>query len=118
MYSFIIKSLFFIVILTFYAFGINAQNRLESKENLTIELKTEIVHNNVELNSQLSEKFGQDYSLTDKNVMNQLKANIVDKNLSSDIRKSSLYLYYGEEYTKYLYLIKNEESIKIPILKH
>jgi len=109
MYTILIKSLFFIVISTFYSMGIYAQNHVEPKENLTLELKTEIAHNNVELNTLLSEKFGQDYSLADKNVMNQLKANIVDKNLSSEIRKNSLYLYYGEEYIKYLYLIKNDD---------
>ena len=58
-----------------------------------------------ELDKQLTELFGKNYSISDSRVVTQLEKNIANPKASGCIRKKSLYGIYGEEYVSKLYLI-------------
>lgn len=105
------KKIFFIIIVLFIAASadLSAQTQRNTEVKLTLEEKMQIAHSSEELNTQLTKEFGEDYSLNDKQVLNQLKMNIVNPNLTRDLRKTSLLLYYGEEYQSHIDLINNEK---------
>ncbi|MBK7040641.1 MAG: hypothetical protein IPH46_09260 [Bacteroidetes bacterium] len=62
-----------------------------------------------ELDKQLTTLFGADYSLTDPKVIAQLQKNIDDKNASPAIRKYSLFVAYGSEYTQHVNRIQTNK---------
>lgn len=60
-----------------------------------------------ELNIQLTNLFGENYTIKNKKVITQLQKNIADKNASRCIRKKSLFGLYGDDYVNQLHLINN-----------
>ena len=86
-----------------------AQTQVDNDGKISLEEKTPIAHSSDELNAQLSREFGEDYSLSNQQVISQLKKNIVDPNLTLDVRKTSLLLFYGDEYQNHIDLIQNEK---------
>lgn len=106
------KKIFLIIMVVLFVASsadLSAQTQRNTEVKLTLEEKMQIAHSSEELNTQLTKEFGEDYSLNDKLVLNQLKMNIVNPNLTRDLRKTSLLLYYGEEYQSHIDLINNEK---------
>ncbi len=107
-------SLFFILMWLF-SMNITAQNRssqqvVAGKEVTSIQTKMNAIQGCEELNIQLTELFGKNYSITNPKVLAQLQKNIADVNASRCIRKKSLYGVYGEDYVNHLDLINNGPS--------
>ena len=84
----------------------SAQEKQLPDNKLTSEEKMRILHSTLELNEQLSLKFGEDYSLDNQQVLDQIKANIIDPRLTMESRKTSLFIFYGDNYKNHLHLIE------------
>ncbi|MBK7692516.1 MAG: hypothetical protein IPK62_01495 [Bacteroidetes bacterium] len=95
--------------------NVSAQTRASqqvapAKEGTSIQAKMNAIQGCEELNIQLTELFGKNYSITNPKVLAQLQKNIADVNASRCIRKKSLYGVYGEDYVNHLDLINNGPS--------
>ena len=97
------------------SFAANAQTRSSQQANpahagTSVQAKMIAIQGCEELNIQLTELFGKDYSVSNPKVVAQLQKNIADQNASRCIRKKSLYGVYGEDYVNHLDLINNGPS--------
>lgn len=88
----------------------SSQPQTSSKVGTSVEAKMIQIQSCEELNIQLTELFGKDYSVSNPKVVAQLQKNIADQNASRCIRKKSLFGVYGEDYVNHLDLINNGPS--------
>jgi hypothetical protein len=72
--------------------------------------KMQAIMNCEELYLQLTNKFGKNFSLSDKKVLAQLEANVHNREASRCIRKKSLYALYGEDFVNHLELINDGKT--------
>ena len=91
-----------------------AQNKTNSRTTANSPTEVSATQKNAakeckELDKQLTTLFGADYSLTDPKVIAQLQKNIDDKNASPVIRKYSLFVAYGTEYTQHVNRIQTNK---------
>jgi len=105
------KKILNILLLSGIFLSANAQQVKRLGENSTTNSVSAQLLNAVnscqELNQQLSSMFGRQYSLDNPQVMAQLEKNIKDVEASACIRKVSLYVKYGNDYSKHLNEISN-----------
>jgi len=71
--------------------------------------KLEYVKDCPALKKQLTDLFGENYSLEQSNVVTQLQRNIADTKADRCIRKASLKVIYGNDYVNKLHLIDNSK---------
>lgn len=74
----------------------------ESKSPNQVAIQNESVEN------QLVQSFGTNYDIHSTKVRTQLIKNIENAQLSYELRKESLKLYYGDDYINKIYLIQNK----------
>ncbi len=70
----------------------STQKTLINESRLSLEQKMKTIQNCPELFNQLTAKFGKDFSLNDKKVIDLLKRNATDNNIHPVIKKVSIYL--------------------------
>lgn len=104
-----------IFLLGMMSFGANAQSPVSkqhsaSNDGTSVQAKMIAIQGCEELNIQLTELFGKDYTVSNPKVVAQLQKNIANQNASRCIRKKSLYGVYGEDYVNHLDLINNGPS--------
>lgn len=88
-----------------------AQNKRSTTTTMsTTESKSrnQIVIQNESLENQLVKEFGNNYDIHSAKVRTELKKNIDNSELSYELRKESLKLYYGDDYINKMHLIQNK----------
>lgn len=87
----------------------------QSKRGTTTTMSTtesksqnQIVIQNESVENQLVKEFGNNYDIHSAKVRTQLNKNIENSQLSYELRKESLKLYYGDDYINKIHLIQNK----------
>lgn len=113
------KQIFYLLMVVCgFCLSANAQNNArqtnptsKQQANVSPEIANAI-HDCPDLQKQLTQLFGKDYSVNDSKVIAQLNKNIADVNQNRYVRKSSLKAIYGTDYINKLYLIDNQNQNK------
>lgn len=103
--------LFLFGMVSFSAFAQNRNQQSASTSQAGVQ-QTEIsgaIKDCPDLQKQLIQLFGADYTVNSPKVKEQLQKNITDKKQNRCVRKSSLKAIYGTDYVNKLYLIDNNQ---------
>ena len=103
-----------IIALSVLSISAIAQNKTTSRTDVNNPAQVSAEQKNAvkeckELDKQLTDLFGSNYSLSDPKVIAQLQKNIDDKNATPSIRKYSLYVAYGPQYTQHVNRIQTNK---------